>query len=150
MRTAIRTIPRGSLHQLAAMLVIGVALAWSVHSHAQGAGSAPTQTTSAQGVEVKVTPMAWASGSAAWDFAVVLDTHSGALDDDLTKTAVLAVNGQEFTPTGWSGAAAGGHHREGVLHFPAPAELAGLVELRLRRAGESEARFFRWDAGELR
>lgn len=105
-------------------------------------GSA-TQTTIARGVTVKVTPGKLADSG--WEFSVVLDTHSEDLKDDLEKAAVLLVDGQEILPVQWQGAAAGGHHREGVLRFPAPRTKAGVVELKLTRPGEAATRVFRWD-----
>lgn len=102
-----------------------------------------TQTTVVRGVTVKVTPGKLADSG--WEFLVVLDTHSEDLNDDLEKAAVLVVNGQEIRPVQWQGPAAGGHHREGVLRFPAPSAKAGSIELRLARTGEAAPRVFRWD-----
>lgn len=137
--------------QLVAMTAVAAAaLAWWAGAHAQATPAPATQTSAAQGVTIKATPKPLAAGASAWEFSIVLDTHSVSLDDDLTKTAVLVVNGKDVAPSAWSGAAPGGHHREGVLKFPAPAEPPAGAELRIRRAGESEPRVFRWDAASLR
>lgn len=131
-------------HLLAASLMAFAALsatAWSPPAYAQQA--AATQSTVARGVTVKITP--GSLSDAAWEFTVVLDTHSEDLKDDLEKTAVLVVDGQESQPVQWQGAPAGGHHREGVLRFPAPAAKAGVVELKLTRPGEATPRVFRWE-----
>lgn len=117
------------------------AVAWPLPVFAQQA--AATQTTVAQGVTVKVTPGKLADSG--WEFSVVLDTHSEDLKDDLEKSAVLVVDGQEIQPVQWQGPAAGGHHREGVLRFPAPRSKPGAVELKLTRAGEAQPRVFRWE-----
>lgn len=102
------------------------------------------QTSSQSGVTVKVTPRSLAGE--AWEFEVVFDTHSGDLKDDLLKAAALIADGSApSSPTGWHGDGPGGHHRQGVLRFKAPAAAApAKVELRLNRAGESAPRVFRW------
>jgi hypothetical protein len=114
---------------------------WSPHVLAQQA--ATTQTTVVRSVTVKVTPGKLADSG--WEFFIVLDTHSEDLKDDLEKSAVLVVDGQEIRPVQWQGPAASGHHREGVLRFPAPKSRTGAIELKLARAGESAPRVFRWE-----
>ena len=105
-----------------------------------------TQRNSANGVAVAVTPGNLGADARVWDFAVVLDTHSQDLSDDLAKTAVLADDkGREFKALGWDGAAPGGHHRKGVLTFNAVAPRPQSVELRISRASEQRPRTFRWD-----
>lgn len=143
---------RRSLLRLTAALFVAVATtAGHISTQAQGAATPPmTQVSSAGGVTVKVTPRPVSPSSGEWAFSVVLDTHSQELDDDLASTAVLTVDGQEFRPLRWSGAAPGGHHREGVLDFPAPAGEAGTVELRVQRPAEAAPRVFRWDGAALR
>jgi hypothetical protein len=110
--------------------------------------AAGTQTTVERGVTVKVTPKSLSG--AVWEFAVVLDTHAEDLKDDLQKTAVLVVDGREIQPIAWQGPGAGGHHREGVLTFAAPAGAASPVELRIRRAGETAPRVFRWNTAAVK
>lgn len=131
------------MRHLAAILVAFVALGaatWPVDSTAQGT----TRSSVARSVTVKVTPGKLAAEG--WEFSVALDTHSEDLKDDLQQSAVLSVNGREFQPVQWRGPAAGGHHREGVLRFPAPDEAAGPVELRIARPGEPDPRVFRWES----
>ena len=127
----------------ASAIALGALIAVTLPLHVLSQQAAATQTTVARGVTVKVTPGKLAESG--WEFAVVLDTHSEDLNDDLQKAAVLVVAGQEILPVQWQGAAAGGHHREGVLRFPAPSAKAGVVELKLTRAGEAAPRVFRWD-----
>lgn len=149
-----KTIARSSSFAWMRCLALTVAAAAGVavagHACAEGATSPATQTTAAQGVTLKVTPKPLVTGATEWEFSVPLDTHSGALDDDLAKTAQLVVDGKELAPIAWNGATAGGHHREGVLKFPAPAEAPAAVDLRIRRAGETEPRVFHWDGASLR
>jgi hypothetical protein len=120
--------------------------AWHLPAAAQAA--ATTQTTAVRGVTVKVTPRSLSAPE--WEFAVVLDTHSQDLKDDLEKSAVLLVDGLEVQPTRWEGPGAGGHHREGILRFPAPAGAAGTLELRIQRPGEAAPRVFRWEGAALK
>jgi len=102
-------------------------------------------TSSAAGVTVKVTPKSVAPGVAAWEFGVVLDTHSQALDDDLVMSAVLVDSrGVRHAPLAWEGAAPGGHHREGLLRFKPLSPFPAAFELLISRPGEAEPRVFRW------
>ena len=103
------------------------------------------QRSSAAGVTVAVTPQDLGTGAKSWDFKVVLDTHSGSLDDDLVKTAVLLDDkGGRYVPVQWEGAGPGGHHREGVLKFKSVSPVPAAIELQIRRAGEANPRSFRW------
>ena len=123
-----------------------VALAALVASGAAGGGGVETRTSSAAGVSVKVTPKDVAPGSATWAFAVVLDTHSRDLSDDLVKDSVLLdARGARYAPIAWEGAPPGGHHREGLLRFKGLGPAPGAFELQIRRPGESAARVFRWN-----
>lgn len=111
--------------------------------------SAQVVTATAQstvgGVTVKITPRNIAADAQAWVFAVVLDTHSQELADDLLQTTVLVTeDGRELKPSAWKGAAAGGHHREGTLEFAAAAPAPRAFELRMRRPGEAQPRVFRF------
>ena len=104
-----------------------------------------TQSSSDQGVTVKVTPKAMGSPDNRWEFAVVLDTHSADLSDDLSQSASLTTSdGRTLKPVRWTSAAADGHHREGLLAFDVPAPRPKTVELRILRRGESAPRTFRW------
>jgi len=48
-----------------------------------------TQVNSQGPITVKVMPKDLSQSATFWDFEVTLDTHSGNLDQDLTKIAVL-------------------------------------------------------------
>jgi hypothetical protein len=104
-----------------------------------------TQTSSANGVTVAVTPVNLAPGAKTWDFTVVLDTHTQDLSDDLAKSArLLDDKGAGYKPFAWEGAGPGGHHRKGVLKFNPVAPAPQALELRIHRPGEAQARVFRW------
>lgn len=103
------------------------------------------RSSSAAGVSVKVTPKDVSPQAAVWTFAVVLDTHSQDLRDDLAKTAALVdARGGRHAPLAWEGAAPGGHHREGVLRFKGLGVQGDALELQIQRAGEQAPRVFRW------
>jgi hypothetical protein len=109
------------------------------------AGELTAQRSSAGGVTVAVTPQNLVASAKSWDFKVVLDTHSGELNDDLVKTATLIDDkGGRHVPVKWEGAGPGGHHREGTLRFNAIAPRPESVELQIQRPGESKPRSFRW------
>ncbi|HJS36601.1 MAG TPA: hypothetical protein VJ789_00560 [Burkholderiales bacterium] len=103
------------------------------------------RSSSAAGVTVKVTPKDVSPQAAVWTFAVVLDTHSQDLRDDLaTSTALVDARGGRHAPLAWEGAAPGGHHRAGVLRFKGLGVQADAIELQIHRAGEQAPRVYRW------
>ena len=129
-------------------LLAALALPWVLApAGAQPGGPAVQATvqTTLAGVTVKVTPRVTAAEAATWVFAVVLDTHSQELSDDLLRTTALVTDdGREIQPSAWKGAAPGGHHREGSLEFAAPSPPPNAFALRMQRAGEAEPRVFRF------
>lgn len=107
------------------------------------AAGLPVRTSSQSGVTVKVTPLGFQGP--AWDFEVVLETHSQDLQDDLPKTATLIAGGARHAPAVWKGDPPGGHHRKGVLRFDAVAPAPAEVALQIVRPGEAAPRVFRWE-----
>lgn len=103
------------------------------------------QRSSAGGVTVEVTPQDLAASAKSWDFKVVLDTHSGELNDDLVKTTTLLDGkGGRHAPVRWEGAGPGGHHRDGTLKFNPISPAPSAIELQIQRPGEPKPRSFRW------
>jgi hypothetical protein len=103
------------------------------------------RSSSAAGVTVKVTPKEVSPQAAVWQFAVVLDTHTQDLRDDLGKTATLLdARGGRHAPLAWEGAPPGGHHRAGVLRFTGLGAQTEAIELQIQRPGEQTPRVFRW------
>lgn len=144
MRTRLTFIP---LRLTLAIFVAGAVLAAApMTARAQASPNAmATQTSSDRGVTVKVTPKSIGSRDGRWEFSIVLDTHSSDLNDDLTQSATLMTgDGRTFKPVSWTGAAPGGHHRQGVLAFEVPAPWPSAIELTILRSGESSPRIFRW------
>ena len=101
--------------------------------------------TDSQGiVSVTVTPLALSATASVWKFDVVLDTHSGSLDQDMLTAAVLVDDsGKVYRPTNWDGAPLGGHHREGVLVFNAVKPAPKSIELKISGIGDV-VRSFAW------
>jgi hypothetical protein len=101
-------------------------------------------TNDGDGIRVVVAPKKVAAGS-AWEFDITMDTHIAPLNADLTKSAVLVVDGsQRYVPLSWEGDKLGGHHRKGVLRFPAPNEQTKSFELRIQGLGRESERVFKW------
>ncbi len=110
-----------------------------------------TQTSDGGKVTIAVT---WQGAEAGPIFTVAMDTHSVDLDRyDLGQLAVLRTeDGRESSPTGWD-APKGGHHRQGLLVFPAATPDGGplimpgqSVELIVRDVAGVAERKFRWSA----
>ena len=128
------------LHRIASVVVLTMLFAFNA------AAQLAAQQSSANGVTVAVTPGNLAPGAKTWEFAIVLNTHSQDLSDDLAKSAVLVDDkGNVHNALAWEGAPPGGHHRKGVLTFEAITPRPQAVGLRIARPGESAARTFRWE-----
>jgi hypothetical protein len=140
-------IHRSALRSVAAGVLAITAAAWLTGAAAQPKEGA-VRTSSEGGITIVVTPKA-SSPDREWAFTVALDTHSQDLGDDLVASSVLLVNGAQAKPTAWTGAAPGGHHREGVLTFAPVEKPTGAVELRIQRPGEVQPRTFRWDGADV-
>ena len=113
---------------------------------AAGAPAFAAKTSDAGGVRVVVKPKNVGTGP-TWEFEVTMDTHTKPLNDDLTKTAVLVDGaGHQYKPTAWQGDPPGGHHRKGVLQFPAPTDVVKSFELQMQGVGGVGQRIFQWAA----
>lgn len=105
-----------------------------------------TQTNSEGTVTVKVTPENVSEDKKIWNFRIVLDAHTGSLDADLTKNAVLIDDqGEKLKSETWEGDSLGGHHREGVLMFGLFSQSPKSVTLILQNIGGVSERKFTWN-----
>jgi len=129
--------------------VLGVmALCTAPPSVTQLAAATPlaSRISDAGGVRVTVTPKAMEPGATVWEFALVMDTHTRPLNEDLARAAVLIDDsGREHAALAWQGDPPGGHHRKGILRFPVPAERPKVVELQISGVGGPGKRVFRWE-----
>ncbi len=105
----------------------------------------PARTNDTAAVRVVVTPTAVGVNMKVWEFKVVMDTHSKALNENLMDVAVLVDDsGRRYAPMSWQGTPPGGHHREGILRFAAPAKMPRQIELQIDRIGGAGIRKFQW------
>lgn len=103
-----------------------------------------SQTNSEGAVTITVLPKNILE-SGLWEFKVTLDTHSGALDEDIVAASVLIDGaGREYAPLAWDGDPAGGHHREGILKFKALAQKPETIKLVIRGISGINERIFTW------
>lgn len=102
-----------------------------------------SQTNNEGAVTVMVLPKT--VSESGWEFEITLDTHSGALNEDMTAVAVLVDGaGKEHAPLAWEGDSAGGHHRAGILKFKALAQKPEMIKLVIRGIGDIPERVFTW------
>ncbi len=104
----------------------------------------PPQVSSEGGIKVTATPQNLAPGAKTWDFAMVIETHTGALGDSLTESSVLIVDGTKYRPLSWRGDPPGGHHRKGVLSFAAISPTPASIELQMTLGNDAAPRSFTW------
>jgi hypothetical protein len=122
-----------------------VASVFGVASLEAPAAAFAQQTSSDRGVTVRATQRDLSSTAKAWEFDIVLETHSQNLTDDVKAGAVLvAGGGAKHAPLSWEGDPPGGHHRKGVLRFAPVSPLPDAIELRVQRPEEPAPRSFRW------
>lgn len=96
-------------------------------------------------VLIKVTPTQLGSGQNPWKFTVTFTTHSGDLDQDPTKVAVLIDDrGNTYRPISWEGPQPGGHHIEGSFLFDTIEPTPKYVELKILDVGGIPERIFKW------
>lgn len=107
-----------------------------------------TKESNESGVRVTVTPQVLSSDKPA-QFEIRLNTHSVALDQDLTQVAELRdTQGHVYEVKGWDGSPPGGHHRSGTLTF---SNLQGSIDgitLVLRDIAGVPQRTFSWKIGQ--
>ncbi len=94
-------------------------------------------------VSVVVTPLDL--GSQNWNFEISLDTHSGALNTDLTAVSELVDDqGKLYKPVSWDGPAPEGHHLKGILKFNPILPKPKSIELKIKNIGGVSERNFKW------
>ena len=104
-----------------AIIAILAVIYYAVSNQIKKQISPLAQTVSVGTVAYEATPKNLSKSASIWDFEIVLDTHEGSLDQDLTQLAVLLDDkGREYKPVKWDGDPPGGHHRTGVLQFKTP------------------------------
>lgn len=136
--------PSRRLAIVLAVTALSVCVAPLAMAQSAGAPALAAVSNNAGGVLVNIKPKGVVVGSAL-EFEVVMDTHTKPLDADLTKTAVLVDDsGRRYMPQSWQGDPPGGHHRKGVLRFPAPNEQIKSFQLQIQNLGGVNKRVFQW------
>lgn len=124
------------------MILVGFLAVFIVASNADAFRSIANR---GNGVTVDVKPMQFASGMPA-KFEVYMNTHSVDLGVDLTTVSTLKDDqGKEYRPVSWEGDGPGGHHRSGVLEFPALEGTPKSVTLVIKDIAKVPERVFQWD-----
>lgn len=104
----------------------------------------PPQISSEGGVKVTATLQHINADQNAWTVEVSLETHTHALNERLEGVSELIADGRTYRPLSWEGAPPGGHHRKGLLRFPAVSPRPNAIELRIHLDGEASPRRFSW------
>lgn len=126
--------------------VLGGIAPWSSGDRQAEQDQWETRTDDTAPVTIAVTPIELGAGADNWKFNVTFATHSGSLDEDPAKVAVLMDDkGGIYRPTAWAGPGPGGHHRTGVLAFKAISPTPSSVELKIKNVGGVPERSFKWE-----
>ncbi len=146
---------KGIILIIAAAVIIAAAAIWIIESASKPniqSPSAPAQqpkdkletiTNSEEGVTIDVTPAYSAGKPIAFD--IVLTTHQGSMDFDMTQNTVLIdSNGNVYNPTAWDGSPPGGHHRSGTLTFPQLKGDASSMKIIVKDVNGVPERIFSW------
>ena len=124
---------------IAALLIVAVAAGF-----ANNAGAYEMRSNRANQVRVDVTPVQLAPGQPA-RFEVRMNTHSETLEEDMVAVSSLKDNtGRVYQATAWQGSEPGGHHRKGVLEFPALEDNSESITLIIRKIANVPERTFKW------
>ena len=115
------------------------ASAWAAYEH---------QSNNTNSVRVDVVPVQLSSGKKA-TFEIRMNTHTVPLDFDLVVVSLLKDDqGHEYRASDWNGSPAGGHHRSGVLEFPAIDKGAKSITLYIKDIADVPERTFEWKLGQ--
>jgi hypothetical protein len=151
-------LPRWAIALAIVVVIVGIALwLWDTNRPAY-TNMAPATTVSAgatqtnEGGQVTIAAT-WQRSDTQPSFNVAMNTHAVDLDGyDLKQLAVLRIDGgQEIRPISWE-APKGGHHRSGMLIFPAAdangreliASNLQTIELVIRNVAGVPERVFTW------
>jgi hypothetical protein len=95
-------------------------------------------------VRVEVRPVNLTPGEPA-RFEVRMNTHSVNLGHDMVAVSFCKDDqGREYRPLSWQGSPSGGHHRSGILEFPALEGNPNRVTLVIKNIANVPERTFEW------
>lgn len=102
------------------------------------------KSSNLKNVRVEITPAQLLPGQPA-TFKVEMTTHSVELNYDMVKLSTLKDDaGREYQAMKWDGDPPVGHHRKGVLEFPAIAKGAKSITLYIKNIAGVPERLFKW------
>lgn len=105
----------------------------------------PAKINNENFVAIEVKPIKFSYNKTDVKFDIIIDTHQGSLDFDLTKISVLEDDkGNFYNPLGWEGSPPGDHHRSGILSFPKLSERTKFIKLTLKNVYDVPERVFEW------
>jgi hypothetical protein len=103
----------------------------------------PAKIDDQAGLSIEITPFDFSFDKPA-RFKILLNTHQGDLDFDLTRQSILIDDqGREYKPIEWQGGT-GGHHLSGTLIFPFVKKTSNF-KLIISDVYDVPAREFLWD-----
>ena len=124
---------------IAALVIVAVAAGLTVN-----AGAYDMISNRGNSVRVDVKPVQLVPGQPA-RFEVRMNSHSETLGEDMIAISSIKDNaGRVFQATAWQGSEPGGHHRKGVLEFPALADNTESITLIIRKVAKVPERTFEW------
>ena len=124
---------------IAALVLVTVAVGLTAD-----AGAYEMRSNGDNRVRVDVKPVQLAPGQPA-RFEVRMNSHSETLGEDMVAVSSLKdSSGQVYQASAWQGSEPGGHHRKGVLEFPALENNSESITLTIRRVANVPERTFEW------
>jgi len=103
-----------------------------------------SKSSNLKNVRVEITPAQLIPGQQA-TFKVQMTTHSVELNYDVVKLSTLKDDmGREYQALKWDGDPPVGHHRKGVLEFPAIAKSTKSITLYIKNIAGVPERLFKW------
>jgi hypothetical protein len=134
-----------------AVVIVGISFLLSATKAAAAESPKQAQTHDLQelvddrnAITIRVKPEAFLLGELL-SFQVQFDTHQGNLDFDPAAISYLEDGkGNLLRPLFWQGSLPGGHHRSGVLTFPAVSDQTQEIRLTLENVFGIPERTFEW------
>jgi len=124
--------------------VLGALIVLTAISLAASVWAYERRSSNATNVRVDVVPVQLSSGKPA-KFEIRMNTHSVGLSYDMVTISILKDDqGREYRASVWNGSPPGGHHRSGVLEFPAIANGSKSVTLYIKNIANVAERVFEW------
>ncbi|MFH2121623.1 MAG: hypothetical protein ABIJ25_14685 [Pseudomonadota bacterium] len=111
---------------------------------ATGGWAYESKSSNLKNVRVEIMPAQLIPGQPA-QFKVQMTTHSVELNYDVVKLSTLKDDtGREYQALKWDGDPPVGHHRSGVLEFPAIAKGTKSITLYIKNIAGVPERLFKW------